>query len=159
MEASKERAETARGIRASLNTPLIVLDTDVVVAAVLGSPGSSNDRTVRAVATGEVRLAISDDGLREASRTMNHPDVTSRIGRHGAAFDAALDLGVMGFLHHPRRLDWPSVSDPKDWWMLDLALDSGADFIVTWDGHILDATLPFDVEALTPPTLLARIEA
>lgn len=141
MEAPEGRAAETRGIRAYLRTPLIVLDTDVVVAAILGSSGSSNDRTVRAVATGAVRLALSDDGLREMSRTMNHPDAASRIERPGGAFDAALDLGVMGFLHRPRRLDWPSVPDPKDWWMLDLALDSNADFIVTWDGHLLDATL------------------
>lgn len=42
---------------------LVVLDTDVVVGAVLGSPGSSNDQVVRAVATGMIRLAVSDDFL------------------------------------------------------------------------------------------------
>lgn len=140
-------------------SPLLVLDTDVVVAAVFGSPGSSNDRMVRAVATGVVRLAISDDCLRGMAWTMNDPDVASRIERPGAAFDVALDVGVMGFLHHPRRLDWLSVSDPKDWWMLDLAFDSGAEAIVTWGHHLLDAEIPFEVEVLTPPTLLARIEA
>ncbi|MBA2693551.1 MAG: hypothetical protein H0U65_13845 [Rubrobacter sp.] len=93
------------------------------------------------------------------SRAMNHPDVASRIERPGVVFDAALDLEVMGFLHHPRRLDWPSVPDPKDWWMPDLALDSEADFIVTWDSHLLDAAIPFDVEVVTPPGFLARIEA
>ncbi len=139
-------------------TSLIVLDTDVVVAAVLGSPGSSNDRAVRAVATGAVRLAVSDASLRELARTMRDPRVTGRIERFGDAFSAALDLGVMGLLHRPRPLDWPSVPDQKDWWMLDLALDSGAEAIVTWDRHLLDAAIPFEVEVLTPPVLLARIE-
>ncbi len=139
-------------------SPLIVLDTDVVVAAVLGSPGSSNDRMVRVVATGAVRLAVSDASLRELARTMSKPDVMNRVERLGKAFSAALDLGVMGFLHRPRRLDWPSVADKEDWWMLDLALDSEADFIVTWDHHLLDATIPLDVEVLAPPGLLARIE-
>ncbi len=60
-------------------------------------------------------------------------------------------------LCRPRRLDWPSVPDPNDWWMPDLALSAQADFIVTWDRHLRDAGLPFAVEVMTPPELLERL--
>lgn len=88
---------------------------------------------------------------------MSKPSVRSRIERPGRAFGIALDLGVMGFFHRPRRLDWPSVSDPEDWWMPDLAFDSGAAAIVTWDRHLRDAEMPFAVEVMTPPELLERL--
>ncbi len=116
-------------------SPLVVIDTGVVIGAVLGSAGSSNDRVLRAVATGAVRLAVSDDFLSELAQTMSKPSVKGKISRPDRAFVIALDLGVMGFLHRPRRLDWPSIPDQEDWWMPDLAFASEA--IVTWDRHLM----------------------
>jgi hypothetical protein len=48
--------------------PLIVLDTGVVIRALIGSTGASSYRMVRLAATGAVRLAHSDEGLRELTR-------------------------------------------------------------------------------------------
>lgn len=45
----------------------------------------------------------------------------------------------MGYTYHPRRLDWPSLRDPKDGWILDLACASGADYIVSYDQAVQDA--------------------
>jgi hypothetical protein len=44
-----------------LNPPLIVLDTMVIVAAVSGNPEGASAMAVRAIASGEATLAISDD--------------------------------------------------------------------------------------------------
>lgn len=66
-----------------------------------------------------------------------------------------LDLGFMGRMYRPRRLDWPSIEDPDDTWMLDLALEARAGFIVTWDPHLLDARIPLPTQILTPPRFLA----
>jgi predicted nucleic acid-binding protein len=43
--------------------------------------------------------------------------------------------------------------------MPDLAYDAGADFIVTWDRHLLDAELLFGVEVVTSPEFLQRLPA
>jgi predicted nucleic acid-binding protein len=36
-------------------------------------------------------------------------------------------------------LDWPSLSDQKDWYLLDLLLKSNADGLITRDKRILEA--------------------
>ena len=51
-----------------MTPPLVVLDTMVVVAAVSGSAEGASAMAVRAVATGEAQLAISDDFLGELVR-------------------------------------------------------------------------------------------
>lgn len=137
--------------------PLIVLDTGVIVRALTGRPDSTSSLVVRAVGTGGVRLAISDDFLTELVRVMHYPRVESAIGSAGRAFGIALDLGSMGQMYRTTRLDWQSVPDPNDGWMLDLAWESTADYIVSWDPHLTDATMPFDIEVLAPPQLLARL--
>lgn len=139
--------------------PLVVLDTLVVVSSLVGPEGGSSRRLVWAVATGEVRLAISDDFLREVSRVIRYPDVAARIRGPVRAFEVALEVGLMGEMNRPRKLDWPSLRDPKDGWMLDLAWNAVADFVVTRDPHLLNFTPPFPVEVLGPDQLLARLAA
>ncbi len=141
-----------------MKAPLTVLDAGVVIRALAGSEGASSYRIVRGVSTGDIRLAISDGFLRELANVARRPAISRRIDP-ARSLDVGLDLGIHGEMRRPRSLDWPSVPDPKDWWMPDLALDSGADFIVMWDSHLLDAAIPFGVEVLAPPELLARIEA
>lgn len=46
------------------------------------------------------------------------------------------------------------MPDPKDYWMLDLAFVSEADFIITWDPHLLDHEIPLPVEVVTPARFL-----
>lgn len=70
------------------------------------------------------------------------------------AFEIALDLGTMGVMYHPRRLDWPSLRDPKDGWIFDLAYHSGADYIVSYDGAVRDAADELGFVVLPPEELL-----
>ena len=107
------------------HAPLVVLDTMVVIRAVVGRRDAADALILRAVATGEVRLAISDDGLRELQRVMNYDFVREKLADPVRAFTVGLDVGVMGKLFHPPKLDWPTLSDPKDPWVLDLAVDAG----------------------------------
>lgn len=135
--------------------PVVVLDTQVVISAFIGHEDAASHRACRAAGTGDVRLAVSDSFLRELSFVVGYPDVEPRIASAARAVRVALDIGVMGWLRVPTRYDWPSIEDPKDGWMLDLAWDVGADYIVTRDGHLGNApSLPFPVEVLTPPQLL-----
>lgn len=82
--------------------PLIVLDTMVVVSSIIGSLEGADATVIDTVATGEVRLAISDDQLSELVRVMGYGDIESQIEHPVRAFEAALDLGTMGFMYHPR---------------------------------------------------------
>jgi putative PIN family toxin of toxin-antitoxin system len=137
--------------------PVIVLDTVVIVGAILGKPESADAQVLRAVETGGLRLALSDDGLREVIRVLSYPEVEAKIRRPVRAFEVALALGLMGRLYRPRKLDWPSLRDPKDGWVLDLAYDAGADIIVTRDKHLFRVASSLGFEVWTPPKLLEII--
>lgn len=136
--------------------PLIVLDTSVVARAVLGSPDAASAAVVDAVETGTVRLALSDDYLQELVRVMEKPYLR-RNADADKAFRIAFALGYMGASYRPTRHDWPSIPDSKDWWLLDLAFESGADAIVTWDTRHLGPARPLGFEVLTPSEFLGTL--
>ncbi len=130
----------------------------MAVTAAMGSPTASSARLVDAVATGGVRLALSDDYMDEMTRTMAKPylEQNASVGR---VFRIALTLAYMGVYYHPFRYDWPSIPHHADWWLLDLAFGSGADSIVTWNMRHLEPARSLGFEVLTPPELLARLPA
>lgn len=137
--------------------PLIVLDTDVVVTALLGREDATSFRVVRAVYTGYASLAVSDAFLREVLTAVHRPRVAPNIRDGARAFEIGLELAAMGRRFRPNRYDWPSIPDPQDYWQPDLAWEAGADYIVAWDPHLTGASLPFPVEVLRPPELVARL--
>ena len=119
----------------------------------MGHPTSSSAEVLKSIDTGDVQLALSDDFLRELVDVASRCELESRTGLIWRTLDTGLTIGLMGTLFHPRRLDWPSLNDPKDGWLLDLAFKSGADYIVTWDPH-LDAAKALGFQVLDPPALL-----
>jgi putative PIN family toxin of toxin-antitoxin system len=141
--------------------PLLVVDTLVVVSAIIGNTGSASFALLRAIETGEVRLAVSDDWLRELVRVLECPRIAGVINadqsKPARAFRIALGIGLMGQLHRPRRLDWPSLSDPNDGWIFDLAFESHAEFIVSRDARVIAAGQALDFEVLDPATALGRL--
>jgi putative PIN family toxin of toxin-antitoxin system len=141
--------------------PLVVIDTLVVVSAIIGTQESASFALMRAVETGEVQLAVSDDWLRELVRVLEYPRIAERIGvgthRPARAFRIALGIGLMGSLFRPRRLDWPSLIDPNDGWIFDLALESNAAFVVSRDRRVIEAGTILGFEVLEPGAALHRM--
>lgn len=137
----------------------------VVVRGIVGRRDGADALVLRAVATGEVRLAVSDDGLRELQRVMGYGSVREKISDPSRAFAVGLDIGVMGTLFRPRRYDWPTLPDPKDRWVLDLAYEAGssesrAPHVVTHDGHFLDHRAQLEAlgfRIVTPEQLLDEV--
>jgi predicted nucleic acid-binding protein len=126
----------------------------IVVAGVIGSREGASAAVLDAVATGDVHLAISDDQLRELVTVMGYSGVEELIERPVRAFEVALDLGTMGYMYHPRRLDWPSLADPNDGWIFDLAYTAGADYVVSFDRAVREAAMELGFESLPPEELL-----
>lgn len=115
-----------------------------------------------AVATGEALIAVSDDGYRELVKVMGYAPVKSKVTEPARAVSVALDIATMGTFYRPQRLPWPTVPDPKDGWLLDLAYESGADYVVTVDPHFTDhvdelRTLGFEIRV--PSQFLNEVEA
>lgn len=140
-----------------MSTPLVVLDTQVVISALIGSESASSYRVVRAAGTGEIRFALSDVFLTELVRTVRRRYEQGLIVNAARSFEVALDLGLMGELHTPAGHEWPSVSDPGDYWIPDLAWEAGADFVVSGDPHLHGIELPFPVEVVTATELVRRL--
>ena len=129
----------------------------VIAALTTDEPDAASRRVVRGAGTGAVRLALSDAFLKELVEVVRRKDRQGLIVSASWAFEAALDLWAHGTLHHPLRLDWPSVVDRKDHWVLDLAWASTADYIVAWDPHLTRATMPFPIDVVEPPELCRRL--
>ncbi len=134
--------------------PLCVLDTMIVVSAMIGKPNGSDAQMLSLIETGQLRLALSDAGLLEFVNVMSRDVVQQHFPLPTRVFRAGLTLGLMGTLYRPERYDWTSLSDLKDWWLLDLAFAAEADYIVTRDKKVLSAANKLGFTALTPPQLL-----
>jgi putative PIN family toxin of toxin-antitoxin system len=137
--------------------PLVVVDTMVVVSGIIGSREGASAAVLDAVATGEIHLAISDEQLTELVRVLGYEGIEEQIGKPMRAFEVGLDIGYWGFMYHPRRLDWPSLSDSKDGWIFDLAYTAGVDYIVSYDEGVRDAAAALGFEVLLPEELLERL--
>lgn len=137
--------------------PLVVLDTEVVVSGLIGKEVASSYQILSAVETGDVRLALSDVGLRELHRATSYPEVEDKISSPARTLRVGMSLGLMGNLFHPPRLEWSSILDRDDWWMLDLAYEAGADFIVTRNERHLGPARDYGFEVITPPQLLDQL--
>ena len=141
-----------------MSVPLVVVDTSVVIAHLTAAPEDTpNGRILWACGTGSLRAALSDAALKELTEVVERLDRRRQITSASRAFRAAIDLWSHGTLFHPDRLDWPTVVDRKDHWVLDLAWAATADFIISLDPDLTEPTMPFPVEVLEPDELLARL--
>jgi predicted nucleic acid-binding protein len=81
---------------------VLVVDTLVVVSAIIGNTSSASFALLRAIETGDCQLAVSDDWLRELVRVLEYPRIANLIGadqsKPARAFRIALGIGLMGRL-------------------------------------------------------------
>ena len=139
-------------------TPLCVIDTMIVVSGMIGKPNGSDAKILSLIETGQLRLVLSDAGLLEFADVISRDFVKQHFPLPARVFRVGLTLGMMGMLHRPERFDWTSLSDPKDWWLLDLAFSAEADYIVTRDKKVLVAANSLGFSAVTPPQLLKLLK-
>jgi putative PIN family toxin of toxin-antitoxin system len=137
---------------------LAVLDTMVIIGGMIGSKTGADYKVVKAASTGVFRLATSDAFFREVSRVLTYQVITDKLSQPVRIFEVTLALGMMGQIYYPQRFDWPTLRDMKDWWLLDLAYEAGADYLVTRDKKVLTAGRQLGFEVLTPPQFLEELE-
>lgn len=131
----------------------------VVLAGLMGRENASSDRVLTAVETGEVRIALSDDGLRELNRVSRYLGVEARMSSPARALRVGLSMGLMGELYRPAHLEWTAIPDRGDWWLLDLAFEANVDYIVTRNERHLGLARSYGFEVIQPPQLLAELRA
>jgi uncharacterized protein len=117
-----------------------VIDTSVLVSAFIGNQEASPGRVVDAWQDGRLSMIVSPQLLNELKDVLERPKFTrwSSAGR-GAAYVAG--FGARSEHHSDPAAQGSHLRDPKDEYLVALALAAGADALVSLDRDILDASV------------------
>ena len=130
-----------------------VLDTNVVVQSVIGSPRSASNRVVRAYDAGRFRLVCSPATIDELVGVLMVPRIRAR---HGWSEDQILNFTMSLFFradvfYGRQSVSVPIPRDVTDTKFLALVEDSRADYLVTNDRrHLLPLKRHFRARIVTP---------
>ena len=133
----------------------VVIDTNVLVAAMLSNRGASH-RLLRLVGDRRWRINLSVPLVFEYEQTLK------RVCTGGALSDSDVD-SVVYFLCANANLRpifflWrPLLPDPKDDFLLELAVESRADFLVTFNTRDFAGAERFGIRVVSPREFLAII--
>jgi putative PIN family toxin of toxin-antitoxin system len=133
----------------------VVLDTNVLVAALRSRRGASH-RLLRLIGDGRWQMNLSVPLLLEYEDVVKRPG--SGVGLSPRDVDDILDfLCAEANLREIFYLWRPVLPDPKDDFVLELAVESGCDFIVTFNIKDFAGSEKFGIEAVTPQQFLRRL--
>ncbi len=123
-----------------MTVPRLVIDVNVILASFGGRPDSLSSRLHRQFRNNNVRLIFDGKYLSEMATVLDYPVTFKLKITPSMAFVLAQTLFENGE-YYPRvaYFDWPSLSDAKDWYLLDLLMESNADGIITQDKKVLQA--------------------
>ena len=135
----------------------LVVDIQVLLSGVTGAKGPSFELWQAALRF-DVVLVLCEGHFAELARVLTYPHVLA-LG-NGAltpslSFQFAAQLFQVGeyYAHVPAHA-WPSCPDPKDWYLLDLLMQSGADGLITKDKHLLRLAEILSLPVMEPKALL-----
>ena len=130
----------------------MVLDTNVLVAALRSRRGASH-RLLRLVGNPSWRINLSVPLLLEYEDVLKRPDMGHLLSPEQV--DDVLDfLCASASLREIFYLWRPMLSDPKDDFVLELAVESGCEYIVTFNMKDFAGAENFGVTAIKPQEFL-----
>ena len=137
---------------------LIVLDTNVVVSAVL-SPNGNSARIVSRWEAGEFDIATSPTLLKELEEALTYDRVKKRIRLAAKDLEGLLKNleSSTTFVETGEFLDVVK-QDPDDNHVLECAVTAKASYIVTGDDHLLELKEYQGIMILTPAQFLTFLE-
>ncbi|MCK6528204.1 PIN domain-containing protein [Myxococcota bacterium] len=134
---------------------VIVLDTNALISALWSRRGASF-RLLSLVGTGRFDIAISVPLVLEYEGVCDRmlPELRVDAGDLGVVLDYLCAVAI----HRPVFFLWrPTLPDPKDDMVLELAVDAGAAVIVTFNKRDFVGTDRFGIRVLTPREYLQEI--
>ena len=135
--------------------PRIVLDTNVIIAALRSKQGASF-KVLSLVGTGKFDIAIS------VPLILEYEDVAKRQARSLGLSHKIID-NVLDYLCQAgewRRIFFlwrPLLKDPKDDMVLELAVEAGCEYIVTFNRKEFVGAEQFDLQVIAPKDFLRVI--
>jgi putative PIN family toxin of toxin-antitoxin system len=136
-------------------SPRIVLDTNVLVSALRSRDGASF-KVLSLVDSGKFTLCLSVPMVLEYEAASKRQ--TKATGLTAADVDAIIDyLCLVGERHKVYYLWRPFLKDSKDDMVLELAVSSNAESIVTYNRGDFKGANQFGIKVITPKALLQQI--
>lgn len=133
-----------------LHRPRVVFDTNIYIQAFLSSSGTSG-KCFDLASSGKIDLFITKPILTEIADVINRPSVLSLLPD---ATSEQIEVFVSSISEMAHLVEVPSdifnlSRDPKDEIVIELAVGSEAEFIVTRDNDLLDLMVGIDLESKT----------
>jgi putative PIN family toxin of toxin-antitoxin system len=139
---------------------VIVLDTNILVAATL-SPFGASFQIPAMIPQRRFDLLLSVPLILEYEEVLKRDDMRAQSHLTVEEVDVLLDMLVAVGTPHTPSFQWrPQLPDPDDEMILELAVNARADAIVTVNTQdFLPAAGTFGVEVLRPGEFLRRLQS
>ena len=132
-----------------------IVDTNVLYAGLYSARGASH-QILRAIERGRIRIALSTALLFEYEEILRRNQ--SQLSLSDREIEEVLDDLCSRSDHQKIYFLWrPQLSDPKDDHILELAVASGIDTIVTHNIKDFGGAREFGIRAMTPGHFLKEI--
>jgi putative PIN family toxin of toxin-antitoxin system len=137
----------------------IILDTDVMVAALRSSAGASRQLLLSALRK-RFTLLLSVPLILEYEAALKRAEHLRAAGATRDDIDAILDALAAAGMPVTPNFSWrPELSDPGDEMVLEAAVNGQADFIVTFNvTHLRHGARRFGIRAIRPSEALSILE-
>ena len=134
----------------------VILDTDVLYAGLYSSEGASF-QILRSIERGRIQITLSTPLLFEYEDILNRKK--SELGLSEQKIEAILDNLCRLSDHQKIYFLWrPFLQDPKDDHILEVAVASQTNIIVTHNIRDFKGIDKFGIRAITPKQLLKEIK-
>ena len=136
----------------------IVLDTDVLVAALRSDRGASRQLLIGAL-DGRIEVLVSVPLVVEYEAVLTRPEHLHASGLTVEEVNEVLDAFVKVSVPVLLRFLWrPRLKDPADEMVLETAVNGAADRLVTFNvRHLAAATREFGIRVLRPPEVWKEV--
>lgn len=128
--------------------PRVVLDTNVLIRAFLGPNGPSGT-WVELARTNKLILCFSDEALAELEEVIARPFIYKALGidsveQHNYFLDQIANIANLTV---PTHTGFELLRDPDDEFVIDLAVSSEANYLITYDRDLLDLMTGSDIQS------------
>ena len=134
----------------------VILDTNVLYAGLYSSEGASF-QILRAIERGQIQIVLSTPLLFEYEDILNRKE--SKLGLSEQKIEAILDNLCRFSVHQKTYFLWrPFLQDPKVDHILEVAVASQTNIMVTHNIRDFKGIDKFGIRAITPKQLLKEIK-